>query len=104
MERFKEASGASSEKEVAALLGFKHSTFSERKKTESIPFGKIVDYARKEGISTDWLFFGQGVARGEVTPDEKNYLGKCITVLRNPATKETIASTLDTLIKVPPPE
>ena len=101
--RFKEASGAFSDGEVAALLGFKHSAFSQRKKQESIPFEEIIRYARDKGISTDWLFFGQGTAQSDETPEEKEYLGKCITALRNPATSDTIKSTLHTLIKVPPP-
>ena len=101
MERFKGASGASSEGEAAALLGFKQSAFSQRKKQDSVPFAEIITYAGEEGISTDWIFFGRGTARNDETPEEKDYLGKCIAALRNPATREAVKSTLDTLIKVP---
>ena len=50
----------SSQEQVARLLGFNPSTFTERKKTNSIPFGEIWDYCQKRFRNIEYILTGRG--------------------------------------------
>jgi len=46
------------DKDVSKLLGITVQSLSRMKKTNSIPFQKIVEFCKKEKISLDWILFG----------------------------------------------
>jgi hypothetical protein len=58
--RIKKVTNLQEDAEIAKLLGMKPSTFAMRKKRGKLPKKEIELCAAKNGISTDWLFTGQG--------------------------------------------
>ena len=46
------------DKDVGNLLGITVQSLSRMKKTNSIPFQKIVEFCNREKISLDWILFG----------------------------------------------
>ena len=115
--RIKQLSGLKTEGEVAKLLGFSQASLSERKDRASIPYKRITEWAIDNGYSLDWILTGEKpepttaaaeeTAPYEVTPlispEEKEYLEKLLSVLRNPNTKKAIQENIDTFLKVPRP-
>lgn len=108
--RIKHLKNLKNDNEVASLLKISVTAFSERKKTGSIPFKNLCEFALEEGVSIDWLLIGENKVAEEDTPykvssllthEEQEYTKKLIEVLRNAATKKAIMENIDTFLKVP---
>ena len=60
MERIKHLKNIKFDIELSKILGIEQSAFSERRRRDSIPYKEIIDFARKEKVSLNWLFFEEG--------------------------------------------
>ncbi|MBI5286351.1 MAG: helix-turn-helix domain-containing protein [Deltaproteobacteria bacterium] len=60
IDRLKGLRGLKSDTAIAEMLGMGQSTFAERKRRNSIPYGEIINFCDKEGLSLDWLLAGEG--------------------------------------------
>ena len=93
------------EHEVADLIGMPLESFRSAKSRELLPYEKILKFCENHPISADWVFFRRGKPEepgfDQATPQEKEFIDKALKVYRNPATKEGIESTVDTMAKVP---
>jgi len=69
LERLKKATGLRKEKDIARLLGISAQDFSNRKRRETL-WPLLSEWARKEGISLDWLLSGAGEMRQIKRPGE----------------------------------
>jgi len=61
IERIKKIKGIHDDHEVASLLGFTKSAFSERKRRNSIPRDRLEVFCERENINIDWLLTGEGL-------------------------------------------
>jgi hypothetical protein len=100
--RFKGKVGVSKDYKVADLLGFKQSTFSQRKKDGSIPYEELVSYCQKHAVSLDELFnVKKTKALDFLSEDERKYADKTIKALRNHKTALAVKANLDALSEIP---
>lgn len=60
MERLKQATRTSKDKEVAEMLGLSITSFSNRKRTSAVPFEEICKAAITRKLNINWLFTGDG--------------------------------------------
>jgi transcriptional regulator with XRE-family HTH domain len=70
IDKIKSLKNIKHDSELARILGIEQSTFSERRKRNSLPYKEIIDFAEKENISLDWLLNG----RGDETDTDKTKL------------------------------
>jgi hypothetical protein len=53
------------DKDISAILNITVQSLSRMKKSNTIPYQKIVEFCDKEGISLDWVLFGKNNERSE---------------------------------------
>ncbi len=58
--RLKEVENVSKDIEIATLLGMDKSTFSNAKRTGSIPYSRLAEYSRDKQVSLEYLINGKG--------------------------------------------
>lgn len=96
IERIKKVKNYHDDHEVAELLGFSRSAFSERKRRDSIPQDKLTLFCERENINMDWLLTGKG--------EMKLYFDR---VAETPATynvKDPVMAEIIDLLETEPPE
>jgi len=91
--------------EVAVLLETTAIALRSAKSRNRMQYEKLLKFCEKENKSADWVFLGRGKPHepgfDQATPEEKEFLDKVLKVYRNPATKEGLESTVNTMAKVP---
>lgn len=65
LQRLKDVSGATTDADLAKLLGMSPQAFNNRKKTKSLPNTEILDFCNKQGIDLNYVFRGEGKAGGD---------------------------------------
>jgi hypothetical protein len=60
VERFMAINNLEHEFQVAELLGFSRTAFSQRKKRESAPIDKIAIWCEQNGVNINWIISGEG--------------------------------------------
>jgi Bacteriophage CI repressor helix-turn-helix domain. len=58
--RLKTAINVSNDADLAGRMGMKPNTFSNRKKSGSLPYEEIIRIADSENVNINWIFSGQG--------------------------------------------
>ena len=85
VERLKESLKVRTDSQLAEVLGMTPAAFSNRKKSESVPYEQIIDVAAKTNVDLNWVFLGihldqvhDHVAGSEVglTPEELAAIAK----------------------------
>lgn len=88
--------------DVATLLGTTTQALRSAKSRNLIPYEKLLQFARRERLSLDLIFFGEELNYFTTsTTEEKEYFNKFVKVIQNPATKNGIKVTVDTMLQVP---
>lgn len=65
MLRLSAGTGASSDADLARLLGMSTSDFAQRKKRDKVPWDRVLAVAGAYFVSADWLLTGEGPMRRE---------------------------------------
>lgn len=76
LDRIKESIGDKdkvTDKEIADIFGYKAVPFSQLKRRNSVPFEKILDYCKKEGLSPMYIFYGEGSLRSNTGDEACSY-------------------------------
>lgn len=60
MRRLREVLGYPTDAALARDIGMTTSNWANRKKTNSIPFDRVMPFAHSRGVSLSWLLFGEG--------------------------------------------
>lgn len=60
MERLKQATKSTTDKQLAKALGLSPTSYSNRKNANSIPFDHIISLCIARQINSDWVFTGDG--------------------------------------------
>lgn len=81
LDRIKIACNASTDAEIAKILGMRPSTFSERKRNQSIPYEEVIRFSEERGIQWDWLFGKPEVESCCLPHDKKEVLEAAMEVL-----------------------
>ena len=79
------------EADVAIAIGLKPSAFSNRKKTESIPFSHYLKKARSLNVNLNWLLYDKGpmfISNQDQVEDKTNIIDPAVQILHE-AIKET---------------
>ena len=94
--------------EVADLLGITVKSLRSATSRDQIAYKTLLKFCENNPMSADWVFLDRGKPDepgfDQATLEEKAFLDKVLKVYRNPATKEGLESTVDTMAKVPLPE
>ena len=76
--RFKEATGARTDTELAHCVGLRQSSISSAKSKREIPPGWAIEIAKRFNVSIDWLLFGIGnksLGSAEIAPESEQKPG-----------------------------
>ncbi len=107
------------QEQLAEKIGIAFQTLNKYEKGHRLPDAEVLrQIAIITGVDAGWLLTGEEesairtAAEKEApyeptpmyTPEEREYIEKLITVLRNPDTKKAIKEDIDTFLKVPRPE
>jgi hypothetical protein len=80
MLRLSAGTGASSDADLARLLGMSRSDFAQRKQRDKVPWDRVLPVAGAYFVSADWLLTGEGPMRRE-TPlgvaEGAHHYGEC---------------------------
>lgn len=72
--RLMEAKHLRYEHELASLLGFAKSAFTERKRRQAIPMKELVSFCEREGLDLNWVLTGEE-SRGIIVAEERTMHG-----------------------------
>ena len=73
VKRLMEARNLRYEHEVAELLGFTRSAFTERKRRKAVPMKELVTFCEREGIDLNWVLTGE--EKGFIVAEDRAMYG-----------------------------
>lgn len=81
MERFRVLFDLKNESTVADKLGLSRGNYSDRKQRDSVPYENIINFCKKEKVSTDLIFHGKNCL--ELQDDFADKIKEIISTLSN---------------------
>lgn len=99
LDRLKEYLAVKKDADLARRLSISPQTLSSWRQRDAIPYSLCLDFARREGISLEWVLYGEGPMLRRPAPSEAGELDKAIPSIDATAVGKLTTSELNELLK-----